>query len=212
MSLSSSVHVIARSMMAILALPVSATAADIPIRYTVSDSALKSLAASAPVSFELYAEATCTGTPVYQTTAPASSLDLVSRLKLFKAKGDTTPPPKTAEIVRTLNGVTASGNLYLRVAGAGVEAVGGECQAQAGLVHAAPSGLSLTVVDANGELVGIPTCISYACTEVTLATAFGPVVVGWGNSGAPKGIDVYKAGEGGAPELFFESNDCSGEP
>jgi len=91
--------------------------------------------------------------PSHSQTIAVENVSVISKLKRFKARHSATPP-KTAELRQTLTGVSASGNLYLKVSGTGVTPIGGACQAQAGSVQL-PPGLSLVVKDAANAVVGV---------------------------------------------------------
>jgi hypothetical protein len=123
----------------------------------------------------------------------------VSRLKRFKAPGSATPP-KTAELSQTLTGVSAIGNLYLKVTGAGVVPVGGSCQAQAAAVQAPAPLLSLVVKDANGAVVGVPG--TRHDSPVSLEVFFPGVSVVYGG--------ITTSGFLERDVLMFTSSDCTG--
>lgn len=102
-------------------------AVDVPVSYTVDDTALKNAVSGTNLTFELHGTSVCTAA---NYTAVLSIDDVfVARLKRFKPRGGV-KPPKTAELRTTLPGVSVPGHLYLRVTGTGVTAVGGACQAQ----------------------------------------------------------------------------------
>src|SRR5262245_29350737 len=115
-----------------------ARASDLPVSYNVQDRPLKAgTPAGTPLTFTLFSDAACTQ-QVYQATIPVENVTLISKLKLATPSG-ATKAPTTDQIQATLTGVTAGGNLYLTVTGAGVTASGGACQAQAGVLPACPA-------------------------------------------------------------------------
>lgn len=134
-----------------LALPLAARAADVPTSYTVNDTALKAAIAGTSLTFTLYSDAACTQ-QVHQQAVPIETVDLVSRLKVFTAKSAPTKSPKTAELRETLTGVSAAGNLYLKVTGTGITPVGGACQAQTASLGGATTGQTGSTVFGTGPL------------------------------------------------------------
>lgn len=179
-----------------------AQAADIPVRYTVNETTLRSAVNGTLLTFELFTNATCTAPAVYSASVPVQNVSVISRLKVFKPKGVTSAPPKTAELSTTLAGVSGSGNLHLRVTGTGIAAVGGACQAQAATLPTTVP--SVVLEDANGVVIGP---VASPENEVYLPLPDG-------------GIAITPVGDNGVTgfaetmpfELLYESADCSGQP
>jgi hypothetical protein len=134
-----------------LALPLAVRAADVPTSYTVNDTALKAAIAGTSLTFTLYSDAGCTQ-QVHQQAVPIETVNLVSRLKVFTAKSAPTKSPKTAELRETLTGVSAAGNLYLKVTGTGITPVGGACQAQTTSLGGTTTGQTGSTVFGSGPL------------------------------------------------------------
>lgn len=120
-------------LLALVLSPVAVRAADLPVSYTVNETALKSAIAGTNLTFDLYLDSSCAGPIVHTETVAIENVEIVSRLKLFKVKNGP-KPPKTDELRHTVTGVTQGGNLFLTVTGTGVVPVGGACQAQAAQV------------------------------------------------------------------------------
>jgi len=125
---------VVRSMvaLALLLVPLAARAADIPVSFTTKEKDLKSALAGTPLTFALYSDAACT-TQVYSTVVNVEKVALITKLKQFTPKNDT-KLPNTVALQHTLTGVTAHGNLYLKVTGTGIVPVAGACQAQSASV------------------------------------------------------------------------------
>jgi len=121
---------------ALLALPSLARAADLPVRYTVQEKPLKTAIAGTSLTFELFRDSACTTPAVHSASVLIENVTLITKLKQLTPKGDT-KLPSTDELALTLTGVTAAGNLYLKVTGTGIVPIGGACQAQAAQVIAA---------------------------------------------------------------------------
>jgi hypothetical protein len=130
---------------ALCAFPLTATAGDLPVSYTVDEKALKAAVVGTDITFDLYTDSVCSGVPAHTQTVNVEDVNRVSRLKLGVPKG-AAKPPKTAVLEETLAGVTVEGNVYLKVTGTGITAVGGDCQVQgaqiAQAVPAIPGGLT----------------------------------------------------------------------
>ena len=134
-----------------------ARASDLPVSYAVQ---LKPLRASAvagtPLTFTLFSDADCTH-QVHQSIVSIENVALIARLKLMIPRGASSVPSPSI-LLTTLTNVTAPGNVYLTVTGAGVVASGAPCQAQA----AQASGGLTTVagvhlkVDGNGWVFRTP--------------------------------------------------------
>src|SRR5438093_5293449 len=121
---------------ALLALPSLARAADLPVRYTVQEKPLKTAIAGTSLTFELFRDSACATPAVHSASVLIENVTLITKLKQLTPKGDT-KLPSTDELALTLTGVTAAGNLYLKVTGTGIVPIGGACQAQAAQVIAA---------------------------------------------------------------------------
>ena len=155
------------SLLALVLAPIAARATDIPVSYTVNAVALKAAVAGTNVTFNLYADSTCTGPIVHTETVVIEGVDIISRLPRFKPK-HAPKPPKTAELRHTLTGVTHGGNLFLTVTGTGVTPVNGACQAQAAQVAlpACNDGLQNqgeTDVDCGGATICLRCGIGKSC-------------------------------------------------
>lgn len=109
-------------------------AADIPVQFTTKEKDLKSALAGTPLTFALYSDAGCTN-QVYTTVINVENVALITKMKQFTPKNDT-KLPNTVALQTTLSGVTAHGNLFLKVTGTGIVPVAGPCQAQAVTVPA----------------------------------------------------------------------------
>jgi hypothetical protein len=142
------------AVLALLFVPTIASAADVPVSYTVDDKNLKNLAlATTPITFELYTDAACSGPIAHTEIANLDNVDVIARLKRLKPKQAPAPPPKTADLRHVLTGVTAGGPFYLRVTGTGVTPINGACQAQVASASA-PVTPKLVVKDSNGAVLG----------------------------------------------------------
>jgi hypothetical protein len=165
----------------------SVAAADLPVSYTVSEKPLKAAIASTALTFELYGDAACAAL-VQSTPVAIENVGILSKLKRMTPKGDV-KLPNTVELRTTLTGVTAGGNLYLKVVGTGVTPVGGACQAQAAAV-------ARSVRDANGAFVA-----SFPDYRRTIGADI--VYLPLDNSG------IYPTDP---LNLYFTSGDCTGTP
>lgn len=112
--------------------PLAAWAADIPVTFTTKEKDLKAALAGTPLTFSLYSNPSCT-TQVYTTVINVENVALITKVKQFTPKNDT-KLPNTVALQTTLPGVTAHGNLYLKVTGTGIVPIAGACQAQAASV------------------------------------------------------------------------------
>jgi hypothetical protein len=70
---------------------------------------------------------------VYSTVVNVENVALITKVKQFTPKNDA-KLPNTVALQTTLPGVTAHGNLYLKVMGTGIVPIAGACQAQAAQV------------------------------------------------------------------------------
>lgn len=188
----------------IAALSVSlAVASDLPVRYTVDDKALKGAVAGTNLTFQLFTDAACATTAVHAQVVAIENVNVVSRLKRFKAPGAPTAPPKTAEMSQTLTGVSGSGNLYLKVTGTGVTPVGGACQPQASFVQSS-SGSSVTIKDANGNLVGTAATSPFGGSSGFLVRVGGRLTFTDGT------LSLGFADSNDLVGLYYASTDCTG--
>jgi hypothetical protein len=114
--------------------PLALSAADIPVQFTTKEKDLKSALAGTPLTFALYGDAACTN-QVYSAVINVENVALITKMKQFTPKNDV-KLPNTVALQTTLPGVTAHGNLFLKVTGVGIVPVAGACQAQAATVPA----------------------------------------------------------------------------
>ncbi len=118
----------------LLITPLTAYAADVKVSYLVDAKALKLAIAGTPLTFALFTDAACAGTPAATRIVNAEATQLVEQLKLMVAKGGT-KPPKTARVGHAISGVPVAPIFYLTVTGTGVVPVGGACQLQTAAVN-----------------------------------------------------------------------------
>lgn len=139
-------------MLAALALlaPLAAQAADLPVRYTVDEKQLKNAISGTNLTFQLYSDATCT-TVVDTSVVTIDAVTIRERIKQFKPKNGAAQL-KVVELHRTFT-TAATGNLYLKVTGTGVVAVGGACQPQAAAI-AGGAGGGAVIKDGLGIVMG----------------------------------------------------------
>jgi len=119
---------------ALVVAPLLAVAADLPVTFTTKEKDLKAAIATTVLTFSLYRDAACTN-QVYTTNVAVENVALITKIKQFTPKNDT-KLPNTVALQHTLPGVTAYGNVYLKVTGTGIVPVAGACQAQAAMVPA----------------------------------------------------------------------------
>lgn len=131
----------------LLLAPVTATADDVPVIYTVEQKPLKAAVAGVPLAFSLFSDASCSEL-VSSTLVSAEDVDRIVRLKLHQVKGGA-KQPKIGEIRHTLTGVAATEGLYLTVVGTGITPVGSACQAQA---SSGPTEWHWINIDANASV------------------------------------------------------------
>ncbi len=172
-----------------------AGAATLPLAYRVEAKALKAAVSGTSLTLELFRDAACTQLH-HSAAVTIDDLDFITQLKLFKPKGGA-KQPKSAELRHTLDGVPATGPLYLKVSGTGILALGDDCQLQAS-EGTGRAGAALVVIDANGTIVG-PT--SNNAVYVKNATNGRIVLANFTTAGFLEGYFSY-----------YESNDCSGQP
>ena len=117
---------------AVVFVPLAASAADLPVTYTVQEKPFKAAVAGTPLTFELYNDSVCTHL-VASVAVPVEDITLISKLKLFTPKGGT-KLPNTVELRTKLTTYEDPSSDYsslaLKVIGAAVVPVGGACQAQ----------------------------------------------------------------------------------
>jgi len=111
-----------------------ARAADVNVRYDVDAGAFKrGVASGDSLTFELYANAGCTGAPAYSEILVAGSPFLsVEKVALQKLAGGE-KPPRIFRLRALLGAPDLPGALHLMVLGDGVSAFGGACQLQSAL-------------------------------------------------------------------------------
>jgi hypothetical protein len=165
----------------------SAAAADLEVRYSVEEKPLKAAVSGTQLTFALYTDDACADL-AQSFVVNVENVSLLSKLKQMTPKNDT-KLPNTVELRTALAGVTAGGNLHLRVTGTGVTPVGGACQAQA--AH-----LAAVVRDTNGAFV--------SSFPRTLRTIAGDVVELPISAGGILPSDPLV--------LYHASSDCSGAP
>jgi hypothetical protein len=125
---------------------------------------------------------------VQSTPVLAENVGILSKLKQMTPKNDV-KLPNTVELRTTLTGVTAGGNLYLKVAGTGVTPVGGACQVQAAVI-------ARSVRDATGAFVA-----SFPDFRRTIGSDIVTLTLDSGGIFPTDPLDLY-----------FTSSDCSGPP
>jgi len=179
--------------LAVATLACPASAADVPVTYTVDTTALKLAVSGTNLTFQLHTNASCTAV-VHTQVLTIDATNMQSVLKRSKPKNGV-KPPKTTDIRATLTGVAPAAPLYLTVSGTGVTPVGGACQVQASTTAIAPAGASVVVRDANGTLLGP-------------IDAAGTILLSDG--GVP--VSAYASPTGFVPSsgFFYASTDCSG--
>lgn len=112
------------------AMPTRAMSADVPVSYKVDSRALKSASvAGNNLTFELYSDSGCTSAVASKVVDIADASILIKQYTLARVKGGSSIS-KVSQIETVLTGVTVSESLYLKVTGAGIVAVGGDCQVQ----------------------------------------------------------------------------------
>ncbi len=143
--------------------------ADVGVRYTVDEKALRTGATEGTsLTFTLYADGACTsqiGSPV---TITLGNVALIERLKRLTPPGGTRPPA-TDRLTHVLVGVTPPSIAFLTVTGSGITPVGGACQFQ---------------FSSPGGPVSVP-CLSQVGTEVYFTGCNVNVRSGSGSTDAP---------------------------
>lgn len=142
-----------------LVAPHAASGADLPVNYLAQEKPLKSVAVGTPLAFQLYSDESCSSL-VHAVSIPIEQITLRAKVAQLPVK-KSPKPPNTVELRTTIDDVDATPSLYLKVSGAGVVAVGRECQAQ-GAAIAGPAGPTgprgatggLTLLDSAGATVG----------------------------------------------------------
>jgi hypothetical protein len=111
-----------------LLVPLSVSAADVPLRYLVEEKPLKQAVAGTQLMFGLYRDDACTAL-LESEPVDVEDVNVLVKLKQMTPKNDT-KLPNTVELRHTLSGVAPRSPVYLKVVGTGVVPVGGVCQAQ----------------------------------------------------------------------------------
>jgi len=153
-------------------------AADVPVRYTVTDTDLKGVPAATPLTFTLYSDAGCT-TQTHNQVITLQDVTIIERLRRLTPSGGARPP-KTDELHATLTGVTPAPSHYLSVTGPGILPVGATCQVQAGGAGAAGwiDAGSAVHLATDSDSVGIGTQSPSASLHVAGTALFKNVVDG----------------------------------
>jgi len=136
-----------------LLFPASGAAAEnLPVTYTVNQQILKrDAAAGTLLTFELHGDSACSSSVHTETLPLQDPALLIEQIRLMRVRGGARPP-KVARFRFVLAGVTAAPPLFLRVSGAGISPIGGECQPQAATATGGGvSGLSCWDLDADGS-------------------------------------------------------------
>ncbi len=186
------------TVVAVLAGPLSAGAADLPARYTAAEKPLKAAIAGTMLTFQLYSDALCTSS-VYTTTIAVENVDLIGRIKPFNPK-NATKKANAVELRATLTAVPPTPSLYLKVTGTGVTPIGGACQAQASGLSGPAGSAALVVKDSTSATVGV-----FDGTSGAIHDDGGTLV---------KFTGLSTLGFGQAPffTVLFTSNNCTGVP
>jgi len=129
-------------LMTLVMTPLAAHAADLKVSYLVDAEALNAAIAGTPLTFSLFTDASCAGTPAATQVMNAETTQLLEQLKLMTPKG-AIKPPKTARMEHVMAGVPVAPLLYLTVSGTGVTPVGAACQVQSAAVNGSEAVLPL---------------------------------------------------------------------
>ncbi len=178
----------------VLLAPLVAQAADLPVRYTVDEKQLKNAISGTNLTFEIYSDATCT-TLADSTVVTIDNVGIRERIKQFKPRSGAVQL-KVVELHQTFLGVTATGNLFLKVTGTGVVPVGGACQAQAAAVAGGGG-------DGSGAVVkdGLGTVMGQSLDGLSFLIQVGPDLVQL----AVTSTDYVPSGE-----LYYDTLGCTG--
>ncbi len=146
-------------MLILIFVPVVAAAADIPVEYLADFKEFKRNAiVGDSLSFDLYTDATCTGAVAHAELKFVGGAGLtVEKTLPQRSKGEKPSPTKGVRLHSTLSPSVVAEQLYLKVVGTGVVALGGECQPQAAAIPGPPgeSAQVLHLFDANDLDLGI---------------------------------------------------------
>jgi len=101
---------------------------DVPVTYTLEQSALRAAAAATPLTFDLHADSACSAA-IYSVAVDVADVALIERVRTFKVRGAPSGP-RVVRLSHVITGAPPSGVYYLRISGTGIAAVGGACQPQ----------------------------------------------------------------------------------
>lgn len=187
-------------LVSLLALPLRAAAADLPVRYLAEEKPLKAAVAGTSLAFELYGDNACT-TLIQSVLVNVEDVTILSKLTQMTPKNDT-KLPSTVELRATLNGVPNGAVSHLKVTGTGVTPVGGACQAQA---QTTVPGLVLK--DSLGTVLG-PAVPDFACNGTGRFMAMIQTVSGVVLAGPYFNGTALTTCTGNY--VYFASTNCSG--
>jgi hypothetical protein len=186
--------------------------AGLPVAYDADLKTLrKELRFGDPLGFSLFTTPDCTDKPVYSEILGAGTPSVsVEEVKPVAAKKQKPKPAAIARVRAVLDVDVVGAALYLRVQGAGVDAIGSDCQVQVSAVVGAPgpqgppgpAGPTLRVYDAEGAEVG--RLISQAGPGSPFYILFSSIEA------------IVEVGVGGAWgqsefDVFFSEPGCTGE-
>ncbi len=180
---------------AVVAIPVTAGAADVPVIYTVDSTPLKLAISGTNLTLQLYTDAACTALAHTQVLT-VDNVSMLSVLKRSKPKNGV-KPPKTTDIRATLTGVAPAAPLYLAVTGTGITPVGGACQVQASTAAGSSVVGPVVLKDANGAVLG-----PFDTNGNVVLSDSGNLIVGYT---PPTGFNQQTG-------FFYVSTNCSGPP
>jgi hypothetical protein len=162
-----------------LASLVPAHAADVSVQYLVSRQSVRQMSAADVLTFEIHADAACSAAVVSETLTGAD-LSLVERVTTLHLRG-ATRQPRSARLHAVLD-VPALPTYFLRVAGVGVEAVGGACQFQ--FASARPDGVPcLTQTGDDVFFEGCNVHVRNGSGDTLTSNGLGNLVVGYNEFG-----------------------------
>lgn len=194
---------IARTLCTLLA-TTAVHAAEMQVAYLVDARAFKRDAmAGASLTFALHDGPAC-GHAVTTATVPVEDVEVVAALKRLTPRGAAKPASSARLVARLAVGAGPS-TAYLRVTGAGIVPVGGDCQLQ----RAGQSGAGrLVLKDENGLPIGNGEGLFPAPDGG--APVLVPYAVDGSVAGPPHGFVQTDASS--PLRRYFESTDCSGTP
>src|SRR5262245_25086409 len=102
-------------------LTASSYAADVRVSYLVDAKALKTAAASTPLTFQLFTDGSC-NTPVTSQTVDARNVNLIELITPRKVRGSG-KKARPARVEHVMRGVAPQPTFYLKITGPGVIAV-----------------------------------------------------------------------------------------